>query len=249
MALSGDDDEGVGSPGAGDPDPVAIGEATPADLARPELAQNIEEVKEDIANHFRLDDPTESLEIPDTMAAAIGSLDRQLRDKMLGSQKGDNTGGTGPGGTGADSTRARGLRWVMRFNTRSGQDYLSQLAALNAVVMIPVPPKNDKMIILRDLRNPRIDQYATDSDIEQQSQKIQFQDVRKASNEAIQEALRLPFTPSAFWAFFPKDLEEKMSRLEVAYQNKRPEDIRETIYQVIITGGEPQLRVVAQKLK
>lgn len=249
MNLGGDDDSGVGSPGAGDPDPVAIGAATPADLARPDLPQDLNEVKEDIAKSLRLDDPTENFEIPDAMAAAIGSLEKDLQKKMLGAKKGDNTGGTGPGGTGADSTRARGLRWVMRFNTRSGRDYLDQLKALGAVVMIPVPPKNDKMLIFRDLGNPQPNQYATDSDIAEQSAKVQFQDVRKASNEAIQEALRLSFTPAAFWAFFPKGLEEELSRKEVAYQNKRAEDIKETIFQVIITGGAPRLQVVAQKLK
>jgi hypothetical protein len=137
----------------------------------------------------------------------------------------------------------------MRFNTKSGRDYLDQLKALGAVVMIPVPPKNDKMYILRDLGNPQVNQFATDADIAEQSTKIQFQDVRKASNEAIQEALRLPFTPVAFWAFFPKELEDTMSRLEVAYQNKRAEDIKETVYQVIFTGGQPRLQVVKQKLK
>jgi hypothetical protein len=255
--LGGDDDAGVGSiGGGGQENPIQTGEPTPADLARPELPQDLNQVKEELAEKLKID-PTDNIPIPDNVAAAFGALDKELQDKLTGAQKGrpggsgkgDDVGGTGVGGTGADSTRARGLRWVLRFKTTSGRDYLAQLKAMKAIVMIPVPPDNKKMIIIRDPGNPRTDEYATDADIAAQGNKIQFQDVRKESNEAIAEALRLPRVPSAFWAFFPKGLEEEMSRMEVAYQNKRAEDIKETIFQVIVTGGEARLKVVAQRLK
>lgn len=254
----GDDDSGAGSLGGGGADsPIQIGEPMPADLDRPELPKDIAAVKDDLEKKLQLDDPSANTPIPDAVAAALGSLDKDLQDKLMGLKKGhgpgsgsgDESGGAGPGGTGSDSTRARGLRWIIRFNTRSGQDYLAQLKAMKAVVMIPVPPDNKKMILVRDPGNPRTDQFATDADLAEQANKMQFSDVRKESNEAIAEALRLRFTPSAFWAFFPKGLEEEMARLETAYQNKRADDIKETVFQVVIIGGDARLRVVVQRLK
>lgn len=258
MAIGGDDDFGVGSMGGGgEENPLQMGEPTPADFLRDELPQDLNQVKEDLSDRLKLDDPTQDIPIPDHVAAAFGALDRDLQDKLMGSKKGqgpgtgtgDDPSGSGIGGTGSDSTRARGMRWVLRFNTRSGVDYLNQLKALKAIVMIPVPPDNKRMIIIRDPGSPRIDEYASDSDIAAQANKIQFQDVRRASNEAIAEALRLPRVPSAFWAFFPKDLEAQMSVLETSYQNKKSDDIKETVFQVIVSGGEARLRVVSQRLK
>lgn len=255
MISLGDDDFGAGSMGGGGQEnPIALGELPPdAQIDKPEL----EKLKDDLQDKLKLENPLDNLQIPDAMAHAYSQLDKELQEKLLGARKGSGTGtgkgddksGSGPGGTGSDSTRARGLRWVLRFNTKSGQDYLNQLKALKAVMMIPVPPDNKLMLILRDLGNPRIGVYATDADIAEQAEKIQFQDTRKESNEAIHDALRLPFTPNAFWAFFPRALEDEMSRMETSYQNKKSNQIKETVFQVIVSGGEARLRVVAQKLK
>src|SRR5579883_293129 len=137
----GSDDSGDGSPGGGGVEnPIAVGNPTQADLARPELPQDLNLVKEELEKKLQIDDPTANIPIRDEVAAAIGSLDKELQDKLLGMKKGSGNGngsgddrnGNGPGGTGADSTRARGMRWIMRFNTRSGHDYLAQLKALKA---------------------------------------------------------------------------------------------------------------------
>jgi hypothetical protein len=257
--LDGDDDSGVGSlGGGGTPEPLAVGQQPiDPDISQLQLNQPIAQVKEELQERLKLDDPTAVAPIPDAAAAAIASLDRSLQDKIMGigQKKGRGNGdggdgdGAGNGGTGSDSTRARGMRWILRFSTKSGNDYIGQLKALKAVVMVPVPPENKKMIYLKDLNNLATNVYATDADIQAQNNKIQFSDIRKDSCEAISEALRLGFTPSSFWAFFPKDLEETMSRLEIAYQNKKSEEIRETVFQVIVRGNTPQLTVVAQRLK
>jgi hypothetical protein len=213
--------------------------------AATETPPELKPVKDELGKQFP-EALGESSAIPDGLAEALKELDEDVRKKLLGGKRG---AGPGPGGNGPDSTRARGMRWVLRFSTKSGRDYLGQLKAHKAVVMIPVPSENRKMLIIRDPANPRTDEYATDADLADQAEKMQFQDVRKESNSAIAEALRLPFTPGAFWAFFPKVLEVEMARLEIAYQNKRAEDIRETIFQVIVTGGEARLEVVGQRLK
>ncbi|MGL4423528.1 MAG: hypothetical protein ACRCZF_22925, partial [Gemmataceae bacterium] len=260
ITMDGEDDSGMGMAGSGgDPNPLAVGEAPKADIERLQLPTPLENVKEDLNKKLQMEDPTSALQIPDAAAAALGALDQTLQEKILGiGQKkgngpgagsGDGASGTGNGGFGSDSTRARGLRWVLRFRTNSGKDYLAQMNALKAVVMIPVPPENKRMLVFKNLNNPGKGENANDADLGEVSNKIQFMDIRKASVEAIQEALRLDFTPSAVWAFFPKDMEEEMSRLEVSYQNKRSEDIKETVYQVIVVGGTARLNVISQKLK
>jgi hypothetical protein len=240
----GEDDAGDGRPDGDDEQPRQLG-GSAADSPRPEQMPELADVKKVLEEDLRVD-PGLDGPIPDNMAEAFKALDIALRGKLLDAAK---RGGSGASGPGADSTRARGLRWVLRFNTRTGRDYLNQLAALKAVVMIPVPPDNKRMLILRDPAHPRADEYATDADIREQAAKVQFQDARRASNEAIREALGLPATPAAFWAFFPKSLEDEMARLEVAYRNKRPEDIRETVFQVEVIGGAARLIVVAQRAK
>ena len=240
----GDDDAGGGRPDGDDEQPRQLG-GSAAEPTGPEPAPELADVRKVLEEDLRVD-PGLDGPIPDNMAEALKALDDALRGKLLDAAK---RGGGGANGPGADSTRARGLRWVLRFNTRSGRDYLRQLAALKAVVMIPVPPENKRMLILRDPANPRADEFATDADIREQAAKVQFQDARRQSNEAIREALGLPAAPAAFWAFFPKSLEDEMARLEVAYRNKRPEDIRETVFQVEVIGGAARLVVVAQRMK
>ena len=60
---------------------------------------------------------------------------------------------------------------------------------------------------------------------------------------------KTPTTPTAFWAFFPKELEEKLARMETGYRNRRSEDIEETIFRVTIRGGSYELVVDDQRIK
>ena len=138
---------------------------------------------------------------------------------------------------------------MLAFRTTSGRDYLDQIDALKGVVLVPVPPENKRMLIFKNLKDPKPTDYASENDIGELSSQIQFSDVRTKSCEAIQEALHLDFTPSAFWAFFPKTMEDQCARLEVAYNNKRSDQIKETKFQVIFAGGQARLNVISQKLK
>ncbi len=259
LVEGGWDDTGEGSAGSGgENDPLAKGESAPTPKDFATLPNNLPEVQQDVKKQILDIDPSAVGSIPDEKAAAYAALDKALRDKLLGERRGSgpgagsgNTGqtGTGPGGVGADSTRARSLRWILRFRTRDGRDYLDQLKALGATVMVPVPPENKQMYLFRDLTNPKPGTIATDADIAVLARQIQFSDFRRESVEGIGRALNLNYTPSVFWAFFPTDLEQQLSRLEVAYRNRRPEDIEETIFMVTVRNGEPALVVVEQRAK
>jgi hypothetical protein len=263
LGEGGPDDTGDGSPSEGGvQDPIAIGLTAPKaeDFERLNLPKDqLPQVKDDLKKAIEVEDPSSDISVPDEKAAAYKTLDDELRNKLLGlGQKkgagpgpgsGDTGPGSGSGGTGVDSTRARSIRWVLRFRTTGGRDYLDQLMAMRAVVLVPVQGSNKQMYIFRDLAHPKPGTIATDADIAQLSHLIQFSDIRQSSVQGVGEALGLNYTPPVFWAFFPSDLEAELARKEKSYRNRRPEDIEETVFQVTVRGGQYELIVVEQRAK
>jgi hypothetical protein len=159
-----------------------------------------------------------------------------------------NVQGPGPGGEGTDSTQARNMRWVLRFKVDSGRDYLAQLKAMGAEVLIPIP-ETEKYILIADLGKPKEQKQATDDDMKRLAKKVKFSDGRREAVGAVAQTLGLEFTPQSFWAFFPKELEEDLAKKELSYRNRRSEDIEETIFTVVVKDGKYELRVVEQKIK
>jgi hypothetical protein len=264
MQVGGLDDSGDGSAGSGgQADPDVVRDVDPFKAAKEVLptVQALNEAKENIKNTV-LEDPNGKLAIAAPNAAAYSQLDDSIRKKLLGvgAQKGegnqpgkgfDGTAGSGPGGIGADSTRARGLRWVLRFSVRSGSDYISQLKAMGAEILIPLTSDKDCLVI-ENLDNPRA-RAATDADFKRLASKIQFSDNRQRMVKEVIETLGVGASvrgnPKAFWAFFPKELEEELARKETSWRNRRPEDIEETIFKVTIRGGKFELVVEEQVAK
>lgn len=260
--VDGDDESGLGTAGSGgNPDPIVTGESAPTAqdfanvLPNPDLT--LPEVREELRKQIQLDDPNAQLPISSEKAAGLMALDEEIRKALLGQKKGaggpnaegDQGTGKGKGGTGADSTRARSLRWIMRFKTTSGRDYLNQLSAIGAEVIVPVPPDNKQAHLFKDLANPRPGTFVTEKDWGRLADKIQFSDYTRKSVLEVSEALNLDFTPKLFMAFFPRELEDRMSRLEKGHQNRRSEDIEETVFEVIARGGKPEIIVSSQKIK
>jgi hypothetical protein len=262
LGEGGPDDFGDGSPtDGGVENPLAIGQYAPKDEDYSKILpkEQLPEVKNDLKQILDVDDPLADVAISDEKAAAYKALDEQLRNQLLGigQKKGSGPGpgqgndgqGSSVGGTGSDSTRARSLRWVLRFRTSGGRDYLNQLMSMKAVVLVPVKESNKQMYIFRDLANPRPGTVATDSDIAQLARQIQFSDFRRDNVQGVAEALGLDYTPPVFWAFFPAELESDLSRKEKAFRNRQPENIEETIFQVVVRGGQYSIEVIEQRAK
>ncbi len=256
--LDGEDDTGVGSAGDGGVDqPLALGQPPQqSDFQRLPKEVDIAQVKEEIGS-IRVDESTDA-DISDSMAAAIATLNKDLRDKIAGSRKGSgnaagsggNEGtGTGIGGTGSDSTRSRALRWVIKFDTRTGKDYLEQIAGLGGEVMLQVNNDNRRMYLFKDPRNAAGRVIASDAELQRLNTLLRFEDIRRTSVEAVSDALNLGYVPPMFLVYFPKKLEQKLDLLERQYQNKDPKQIRETVYKVVRRGGEYDLYVLNQILK
>lgn len=249
--MAGVDEAGGGQAGSGGvQDPTKQNDPNPwknePDVL-PDPAQ-LAQIKDTIRDQLKLEDVDGNIPISDANAAQYRSVDDELARKFLGvNRKGagpgkgtgdDGSAGTGPGGTGAESTRAKSLRWVLRFRTASGEDYLAQLAAMRAVILVPLPPENKKCLYFTDLRNPRgTGRIATEADERSLSGQIKFGDTRPDSVRGVCDALGVRENAKSFWAFFPKEVESELSKKEIGYRNRRPENIEETVFRVIVKGG------------
>jgi hypothetical protein len=258
MDVAGMDEFGDGSAGSGGRDDPIIEKMNvdPATAAIASLANpsDLPQIKE---KTIKLIDPTGNLPITAANAAAYEGLDKAVRDKLLGAQRGsgdqpgkghDNTPGAGPGGTGANSTLGRNMRWTLRFRVNSGGDYLRQLETMGATLLIPMPGTEQCLLIenLSNRGNRRVvgkDQLGVFAD------RLKFADSRRDAVGGVAESLALDFTPKTFFAVFSKDFENDLARKETNYANRRAEQIEETIFRVTVRGGEYTIVVDDQKVR
>jgi hypothetical protein len=261
--VDGPDDFGEGSEGAGGVEnPIVIGANTPTQEDIKNVLptdMTLPQVKDDLTNKLKLEDPNATTPIASNNAAALSSLDQKIQDMLMGigqkkgsggpGAEGENDKGSGKGGTGSDSTRSRSLRWVITFKTGGGRDYLDQLHALGAVIFIPMAGEQKKFMYFPNLANPKPGTFATDSDWAKHISQMQFHDFTKSSCQEVSDALGLNFTARSFIAFFPKQFEEDLAKKEAGHQQRRSADIDETKFQVVRRGGGYEIVVTGQSLK
>jgi hypothetical protein len=141
------------------------------------------------------------------------------------------------------------MRWVLRFRTASGEDYIQQLAAMGATIVIPIPPENKDVLYYSDLRNPTNGRAATAADTRVIANQVKFSDGRRDSVDNVVRVLKPGFTPKVFWAVFPKNIEEELERKEKGYRNRSAADIEETAFKISVNGGNVNIVVDDQKIK
>lgn len=257
--VDGTDDTGDGSMGSGGTDqPIALGNRQPEAATTEQLPnrQDLPEVKKD--NPTRVEDPTAPGQLDDSSKSALQKLEEALKNGAVGGRRGNAGGegsgtsgqpGAGVGGDGTDNTRKRSLRWSLRFTSASGRDYVDQLAAMKAVLVIPQPPDEKDALVYRDLAGARQGVRLGEAEWTQLAGQIQFMDTKADSVRGLAEALGIGFVPRRFFAFFPSDLEKDLARMELAYRNRRAEDIEETVFRVTVRGGQYDIVVEEQRPK
>ena len=257
--VQGSDESGEGRMGSGGLDnPLAVGDQLPkptdakVDLPNPALPSVQEQ-----PNAPKLPDLTKPGALPNANATPFEQLVDQLRSGAAGAKRGNGPGagsgttgqpGDGPGGFGNDDTHKRSLRWSLRFKVDSGRDYVAQLAAMGAAIVLPQPPDEKDAFVFRDLKNPKGERLA-EADWHKLAGQIQFIDTKADAVRGVADELRAGFQPRRFLAFFPRSLEDELARLEVGYRNRRAEDIEETVFRVSVRGGQYQLVVDSQTPK
>lgn len=170
-----------------------------------------------------------------TRAKARAAVQR-ARDKLN-----ENLGGTpGGNGSGGSGRAGRASRWILRFNTNSGNEYLRQFGGLGADVALPVGSGYQYFTDLAGSRRRTNKSLASES-------RIYWID-----DDTHHDAARVLGMPGAahMLAFLPTPLEEKMAQLELAearqYGVTREEDIQSTIFECVVRGNSFDVQVVAQ---
>ena len=189
----------------------------------------------------------------------LNKLDKGLRDALgkglggpgSGGGKGSGVGtgvGEGEGLGGKINARTkRRLRWTMMFSTSSGQDYVRQLQTLGATLAVNTPPEGEVKIIRNLFARPV--KLESEDLGKLMRERIYWVDDDRESVTKLSRVLGLDFVPERVGAFFPKELENQLLLKELAYQNKREEQIRETRFQIMMKGGgKYEILVVDQRL-
>jgi hypothetical protein len=159
-------------------------------------------------------------------------------------------GNTGVPGTGSndrgDATESgnRSKRWELIFRTESGRDYVAQLAAMEATLVIPIPPEWNVYKSYKNLRQERPAGVAFNRD---ELPNLYFVDDAADSAAKVANALGLDYSPPRFIAFFPKHIEEQLAAKERTYRGLREDQIATTKFKILMRDGKPVISVVDQE--
>jgi hypothetical protein len=268
VAGGGGSPDGQGTEGDGDRPPVQSKEAV--NVPKTDPSTEVASVKDDKFDPLAPDpldlpelQPDNSRVIDDSTTEAIGrfaKVDRDARKQLfqgIGPSKGEGGSGSG-GGKGAGKGKGEGdlvgdgkgklsvrqkriLRWVMMFNTVNGNDYLSQLRSLGAILAVPQPEGG--YMVVRDLA--RLPANGAKEDLNT-IHRIFWIDDKHDSVRSLAMALRLPYQPPHIVAFFPEKLEQELLKKELAYRGKKEEEIKETRFKVQRAGAGYEPHVYSQ---
>jgi hypothetical protein len=155
--------------------------------------------------------------------------------------------GTGPHLGTAEEREARLDRWVMVFDTYSGDDYARQLAGLGAYLGVPRRDGDSvSYIIIRDLQaRPASGKFEDLAEIG----RIHWTDAKHESIAPLCHALGIRPVPDHVLAFFPPELERKLLQMELRYKGVREDQIKETRFKVRRTAGGYEPVVIEQTAK
>ncbi len=124
-------------------------------------------------------------------------------------------------------------RWVMNFSTFDGKDYANQLKDLGAIIAVPITGDKMEYLLINDLADPK--KRETVKDLTNLN-RIWWTDDYERSVKELSKTLKIDPVPKLIIAFFPKDLEDQLSEMELNYAKKNGmktvEDISETTFQV-----------------
>jgi hypothetical protein len=148
-----------------------------------------------------------------------------------------------------DTATTRSLRWVIRFKVDSGKDYLNQLGALDAALVLPNPTDTEKAILIPNAKKPADKRQPTDKDFEALLKCVYFIDARKEATEALAAHLELDFKPTSFVAVLPKEWETELARKEKWYRNRLPAQIEQTVFRITVRDGKAEIIVYEQLVK
>ena len=191
-------------------------------------------------------------QFPNPVGQAVREETQALFDRLLGNRQvagaqvrgepgGDRNGQEGTGGI-SPAQKKRILRWTLIFNTQNGDDYRKQLSALGAI--LAVPAKDGEYRFIRDLK--KLPASGEVEDVKKMD-RIFWIDDKPDSVRSLAGALQLKTPPEQIVAFFPKELEDELLRKELAFRNRKENEIKETRFNVVKQGNTYVPVVVGQR--
>lgn len=170
-------------------------------------------------------------------AAALANLKERLNKPTGGSGK--PSGGGGGSGRGG-----RAARWILRFDTRSPQNYLEQLDGLGAEVAFP--ENGDRWRYFTNLTAATPESAVRDLSSET---RIYWVDQSPQTFRAIGAMFGVRSAPMMV-VFLPQELENRLLEMELNYMGpKAEEDIAQTEFIVVERGGKLDVQVESQRLR
>ncbi len=215
---------------------VKLDDVTPDPLTLPEIKERGSRIIED-SNSAVAALSKISVDARKQLFRGLGPVSKGKGGSGEGGGKGSGKGtgegsGTGPGKGTLNVREKRVLRWKMIFNTFNGNDYLTQLRELGAILAIPDPAGG--YLVIRDLR--RLPAQGQKENLDK-IQRIFWIDNKPNSVAALSRALQLRETPPHIIAFFPESLEKELLNKELRYRGRREDQIKETQFRVVRRGG------------
>ena len=132
------------------------------------------------------------------------------------------------------------------FRPKTGEEWLEQLRATGARVLIPQPPRFDRYNIITDLSRPN---PGVPLDLETIKGFMNFIADRKDWVEDMARVLELGFVPAHFAAVFPKSFQDDLAEKERNYRGARESEILSTSFFITFRGGQYAIAVTHQVLK
>jgi hypothetical protein len=267
--------DGPGDPGGGG-DTMGQGTINPGNLGPTEVKEDLfrndpkpdpsflakrDDVNVKVVGPALEDDPiAEKIVEKMRQKAPIALIGPQIRDAIAGipglGKGGKGSGGGNGDGKGIHNGPDRGrngrldrlLRWSMILNTKNGPDYIRQLNALGA--WLGMPDDRGRILLIQDFSSrPVKPQLADMSKIG----RIWWTDDRTNSVAEIAKELQLDWKPRLVFAFFPKELEDRLVAKELEYGKRfgrtQESDIGETVFRITFRGGASQISVESQEGK
>jgi RNA polymerase sigma factor (sigma-70 family) len=154
-------------------------------------------------------------------------------------EKGADQGAPGP-------RWKRTVRWQLNFSTDNGKDYAEQLAALGATVAIPDGDSDTRYRVFRDLA-----QRPAKGEVEDivKNDRLFWIETSTKALTGLGKVLGWKDVPKHMVVFFPRYVEDDLLRKELAFANRKEEEIQETEFRIRRTATGYDVEVVGQKAK
>lgn len=140
----------------------------------------------------------------------------------------------------------REQRWIVTYNDRSGLSAYSRMLDHFGIELGALLP-GGTLVYLKDLSSPSPTKRTETSGLNEKRLYMTWQGGgRRQGDLQLFKKASVDATGTTIFHFYPQETEQRMAKLEQAYRNRDPKDIRRTYFSVVQSGGGYQFEVTNQ---